>query len=171
MTRHLPSADAVPVDTLRLDDFETGLLAVLRHFLTAYAHPDSQSWQAAFQIAAERWGQARGPQVAMGLLSVLQTLRGARRGPFDFANPLCRTCRTWATGSEVAFLAMIQAMRRDRTDLARPAVLRLTEGTMDPGLIRAALAFAARHPAGPDAQTFTPAETSAPAPRHLRLVH
>ena len=48
MTRHLPSADAVPVDTLRLDDFETGLLAVLRHVLTAYAHPDSQSWQAAF---------------------------------------------------------------------------------------------------------------------------
>ena len=138
MHDHLPSADAVPVETLGLDDFETGLLAVLRHFLTAFAHPESQAWQTAFRVAGERWGEARGPQIAMGLLQVLHSMRGARRASFAFANPLCVTCRTQATGTEAAFLHMLQAMRRDRTDLARNAVLILTEGTMDAGLIQSA---------------------------------
>lgn len=181
MIDHLPSADAVPVETLGLDDFETGLLAVLRHFLTAYARPESQAWQSAFQIAAERWGQARGPQIAMSLLPVLQALRGARRGDFAFANPLCLICRDHATGTEAAFMGMIQAMRRDRTAQARAAVLILAEGIMDPGLIQAALAFAARFPADeapapqPEAGAAirSEAQPEAPRPTHrqLRLVH
>ncbi|WP_333815136.1 hypothetical protein [Tabrizicola sp.] len=172
MYDHLPSADAVPVETLGLDEFETGLLAVLRHFLTAYARPETQDWQMAFRVAGERWGEARGPQIAMGLLSVLQSLRGARRGDFGFANPLCTTCRAYATGTEVAFLQMLQAMRRDRTDLAREAVLTISEGTMEPGLIQAALAFASRHPAEVDAFAFAGDDPfPRPKQRHLRLVH
>jgi hypothetical protein len=174
MFDHLPSPDAVPVETLGLDTFETGLLAVLRHFLTAYARPESHAWQHAFTVAGERWGLTKGPQIAMGLLPVLQSLRGARRGAFDFANPLCEICRTYVTGTESAFLQMVQAMRRDQTEMARGAVLILTEGTMDAGLIQAALAFAARHPA--EARETTRA-TEEPDPwqtsqhRHLRLVH
>jgi hypothetical protein len=174
MLDHMPSADAVPVETLELDPFETGLLAVLRHFLTAFAHPESQAWQTAFALACERWGTARGPQIAMGVLPVLQSLRGARRGAFDFANPLCVTCRDYVTGTEAAFMQMLQAMRRDRTDLARGAVLILTEGTMDPGLIQAALAFAARHPAETREMPYGDVEPDAwhtPKHRHLRLVH
>ncbi len=174
MYDHLPSTDAVPVETLGLDDFETGLLAVLRHFLTAFAHPESHAWQTAFRVAGERWGEARGPQIAMGLLQVLHSMRGARRSSFEFANPLCVTCRTQATGTEAAFLHMLQAMRRDRTDLARNAVLILTEGTMDAGLIQSALAFAARHPAlsGTIPLLADEAEPDWSAPRHhLRLVH
>lgn len=173
MIDHLPSPDAIPVGTLGLDAFETGVLAVLRHILTAYARPETQAWQTAFQLAAERWGEARGPKIAMGILPVLQALRGARRGDFDFANPLCVTCRAHVTGTEAAFLMMLQAMRRDRADRARPAVLTLTEGTMDPGLIQAALAFAARFPAEPE-DRLSDAETEAwtpPQRRHLRLVH
>lgn len=172
MYDHLPSADAVPVETLGLDEFETGLLAVLRHFLTAFARPETQGWQTAFAVSAQRWGEAKGPQIAMGLLSMLQSLRGSRRGDFDFANPLCTTCRAYATGTEADFLRMVQAMRRGRTDLARKAVLALSEGTMEPGLIQAALAFAARHPTEADA--FGIAEDSPnprPKQRHLRLVH
>jgi len=172
MFDHLPSADAIPVETLGLDDFETGLLSVLRHFLTAYARPETQAWQFAFSVAAERWGSARGPQIAMGLLPVLQSLRGARRGPFDFANPLCETCRTYVTGTEAAFMTMLQAMRRDRSDQARPAVLALTEGTMDPGLIQAALAFSARHPAeDPSVPVWDDERPARSERRHLRLVH
>lgn len=174
MYDHLPSPDAVSVETLGLDPFETGLLAVLRHFLTAYARPETQAWQTAFTLAAERWGAARGPQIAMGLLPLLQSLRGARRGAFDFANPLCVTCREYATGTEAAFMQMLQAMRRDRTDLARGAMLILTEGTLDAGLIQAALAFAARHPAETRKMPFGFEDADPwqnPQHRHLRLVH
>lgn len=172
MLDHIPSSDAVPLETLALDPFESGLLAVLRHFLTAYARPELQGWQTAFQLASERWGDARGPQIAMGLLPVLQALRRARRGDFDFANPLCVTCRAYVTGTEAAFLTMLHTMRRDRADQARPAVLSLTEGTMDPGLIQAALAFAARHPAAPStADPQTDAGLQWPQQPHLRLIH
>lgn len=172
MHDHLPSADAVPVGTLGLDEFETGLLAVMRHFLTTFAQPETQGWQAAFMIAGQRWGEARGPQIAMGLLSVLQSLRGARRGDFGFANPLCPECRAHATGTEAAFLRMLQAMRRDRADLAREAVLVVSEGTMAPGLIQAALAFAARHPVETDEPGFgEDVPELRRGQRHLRLVH
>jgi hypothetical protein len=171
----MPDPDAIPLETLGLDAFETGLLAVLRHLLTAYSRPESQAWQTAFEIAAQRWGLARGPQVAMGLLPVLQALRSARRADFEFANPLCRTCRHFATDTEAAFLRMVQAMRHDRPDLARPAVLELAEGRMDPVLIQAGLAFAARFPAEPGTCLPLPADNDRPDPRHdrrhLRLVH
>jgi hypothetical protein len=173
MPDHMPSPDAVLVETLGLDAFETGLLPVLRHFLTAFARPESQAWQTAFAVAAQRWDATRGPQIAMGLLPVLQALRSARRKDFLFANPLCIECRTKVTGTEAAFLRMLQAMRRDRADLARAAVMDLAEGRMDPGLIQAGLAFAARHPAQdtplPEAELR---QTHVPAVRgHLRLVH
>lgn len=178
---HRPSEDAVPVDSLGLDGFETGLLAVLRQFLTAYTRPETQAWQTAFALSAERWGAARGPQVAQGLLAVLQAMRQARRAEFRFANPLCPDCRLLATGEEAAFALMLHAMRRDRTDLARGAVMDLTEGTMDPRLIQSALAFAARFPAEAAAPLagaglagaglMERAPKTGPAPRHLRLVH
>lgn len=184
MHDHLPTPDAIPVASLGLDDFETGLLAVMRHFLTAFARPESQAWQSAYAGAAERWGAARGPQVAHGLLAVIQTVRQVRREDFHYANPMCQSCREQATAEEAAFCLMIHAMRRDRADLARGAVLDLTGGRMDPMLIQVALAFAARFPAAAGASSASvpdaapaPARVSPairidrPAGRHLRLVH
>ena len=91
------------------------------------------------------------------------------------------------TGEAAACCRMVQAMRRDRADLARGAVLDLTEGTMDPVLIQSALAFAARFPAlptapaapqpthGAQAADRTPGRAAdratRPSARHLRLVH
>lgn len=187
---HSPSADAFPLVELGLDPFETDLLAILRHFFAAFTRPDSQAWQTAFAMAGERWGEALGPQIAAGGLGLLQSLRKARQREFTFANPLCRGCREMVTGDEAHLMRMVQALRRDRTDLARPEVQALTEGTMDPVLIRSGLAFAARHPAdqadfGNDLPKLAaqqlrlaeplPAPThDNPAPRragHLRLVH
>ena len=147
MSDHIASADAVPLETLGLDHFEIGLLAVTRHFMTAFARPESQAWQNAYAIAAERWGQARGPQIAHGLLAVIQALRQARAEDFHYANPLCISCREQATPEEAAFCLMLHAMRRDRADLARAPVLEVTGGRMDPMLIQIALSFAARFPA------------------------
>ena len=170
---HKPSDDAMPLAMLGLDSFESGLLAVLRHFLIAFSQPESQAWQTAFAIATERWGEAKGPQIAAAGLGLLQGVRRARAAEFLFANPMCLGCRQMVTGDETALMQMVQAMRRDRADLARPAVLRLTGGTMDPALIRAALAFAARHPAPTDAPPLAPLPEVAPWPQrgHLRLVH
>ncbi|WP_198672292.1 hypothetical protein [Pseudogemmobacter bohemicus] len=194
MPDHLASADAMPLATLGLDAFETGLLAVTRHFMTAFARPESQAWQGAYSIAAERWGQARGPQIAHGLLAVIQALRQAREADFHYANPLCISCRDQVTPEEAAFCLMLHAMRRDRADLARGPVLEVTGGRMDPMLIQVALSFAARFPAA-DAEKTAAAKAAAraeslasipasaasqrpsqqpthrPAARHLRLVH
>lgn len=177
MSAHDPhiSADALPIDALGLDEFETGLLAVLRHFLTSFSTPESQAWQSAYGIATQRWGMARGPQIAQGLLTVIHAMRQAREADFHFANPLCLSCRALATSEEAAFCTMLQAMRRDRADLARAAVLELAEGVMEPALIQAALAFAARFPAetpATDAAQRTPhANAAMRRGAQLRLVH
>jgi hypothetical protein len=166
---HRPSEDAVPVEALGLDGFETGLLSILRHFLTAFARPDTQAWQTAFAISCERWDAVKGPQVALALLSVIHALRQARLAAFRYADPLCPTCRTMATGDEVAMMLMLQAMRRDDTHTARGAVRVLAEGVMDPVLIQSALAFAARWPAEAADGVVHPVADA--RPRHLRLVH
>ncbi len=174
-TAHMPSDDAIPVDSLGIDAFEIGLLSILRHFMTAFARPESQAWQSAFSIAAERWGGTRGPKIAQGLLAVIQVLRQARRTDFHYANPLCLQCREMATGEEAALCLMLHAMRRDRPDLARGAVMDLTDGVMDASLIQSALAFCARFPAEPE-PVHAPARRAEPVlprptGRHLRLVH
>ncbi|NPD15715.1 hypothetical protein HOY34_10925 [Xinfangfangia sp. D13-10-4-6] len=187
MSDHIASADAVALSTLGLDVFETGLLAVTRHFMTAFARPESQAWQNAYAIAAERWGQARGPQIAHGLLAVIQALRQARQEDFHYANPLCISCREQATPEEAAFCLMLHAMRRDRADLARTPVLEVTGGRMDPMLIQVALSFCARFPAAEERHDIAPGcqsgrqddlpqrpslrPTHRPGGRHLRLVH
>lgn len=159
---HKPTFDAVPIASLGLDDVETGMLAVLRHFLSALAGTAPQGWVTAMEVAAERWGLADGPRIAHGLVEVLQAVRRARRAAFSFANPLCLTCRTFATADEAALMAMLHWMRRDRTGPARDAVAQVAEGRHDAGLIRAGLALAGRHPAGHE----TPARQAG-----LRLVH
>lgn len=171
---HLPSDDAVPLASLGLDGFETGVLAVVRHFLNSFTRPETQGWRSAYAIAVERWGEAKGLPVAQGALGLLDAVRQARRASFRFANPLCVTCRGLVTGEEAALMEMLHAMRRDRADLARPAAARLGEGRLDPALLVVALAFAARHPAAPgDAVAFAAGpDQQVPAGRgHLRLVH
>lgn len=51
---HLPSDDAVPLASLGLDGFETGVLAVVRHFLNSFTRPETQGWRSAYAIAVER---------------------------------------------------------------------------------------------------------------------
>ncbi len=155
---HLPGADAVPVASLGLDVFETGLLAVMRHFMQSFAQPQGQGWQHALAIAAERWGPEEGPCAAFALLRVVQEMRRARVAEFGFANPLCPACRDHATPEEAALVMMLHHMRRNRTGPARLRLAEVTGGLADARLVEAGLMLAARFPA----QTPRPA---------LRLVH
>ncbi len=148
------------------DEFERGLLIVLRHLMTSYARPESQAWELAFGIAVERWGVADGPRIAQGVLAVVQALRRCRTARFRHADPLDAEARLRLTPDEENFIHMLHAMRRDRTAEARQRVALLTGGQMDPAMIRSALSLAARFPA----VDCGPARPVAPA-SGLRLVH
>ncbi|MEH7829091.1 hypothetical protein [Gemmobacter denitrificans] len=141
---------ARPLASLGLDATEVGALAVLRHFMTSFAQPESQAWTHAFDIACERWGIAEGPRLAQGLLAVLRAVMACRQTGLTFSNPLCQECRLRVTADEAAMMTMLHHMRRDATVDARLALADLTFGRMDARLIQAALALAARFPAERD---------------------
>lgn len=139
---HPPLHGTLGIETLGLDDTETGLIAVARHLLRTLADPASQAWHPAFGIATERWGQTEGPRIAMAVYALLSALIKARRAPFRHCDPLSPEDRRRATPEEAALIRMIRAMRSDLTDAARRQVATLTGGRMDPGLIGAGLALA-----------------------------
>ncbi|MEP4039159.1 hypothetical protein [Pseudophaeobacter sp.] len=147
-SRPAEKADRMPLAFCDLDEFEEGLLPVLRHFLQSLAQPESQSWQFAFRVAAERWGESLGLPVAQSLFKLVQFTTKARRVGFDSIDPLSLEDREYVTRDEQAFLQMLHHMRRDETPRAREAVANVTGCTMDPDVIRAGLSFADRFPAG-----------------------
>lgn len=130
------------------DDFEAGLLPVLRQFLLSYETPESQAWQRAYMVAAERWGEAIGLPAAQALMKLLRAVLDSRDGQFSFTDPFDLDLRGTVTLDEAALLRMLHHMRRDQTAGAREAVADVTGGQMDPHVIRAGLAFAHRFSAG-----------------------
>jgi len=140
----MPRPDALAVQDLQLDDTAKGLLSLTRHFMTSFAEPASQAWQMAFATAQERWGEIEGPQMAMTCLAMLQSVRRIRAATFHYSNPLCLSCRDYLTPDEADMMALLQAMRRDRTAASRDYLARLTGGRMDPAVITHALALAKR---------------------------
>jgi hypothetical protein len=156
--------DRLPLVFCDLDDFEQGLLPVLRHFIISLAHPERQTWQFAYQIAAQRWGETLGLPVAQALLALVQQTRQARHHRFECLDPLDLEDRSHISRDEQALLQMLHHMRRDETPRARAALANLTGGTMDPNVIRAGLSFAARFSAGNMAAKDRPSRPS------LRLV-
>ena len=157
-------APVLPLSQCRFDAFEAGLLPVLRHFLTSFASPELQTWQFAYTTAAERWGDSLGLAAAQALLRVVRALLSARPGGLTFQDPLCLDARDSVTEDERLVLEMLHHMRRDDTPPARDTVEVLTDGRMDPDVIRAGLSFARRFPAGPAGHR------TADSPPSLRVV-
>jgi hypothetical protein len=137
--------DDLPVAALGLDDFETGVLSILRHLCASFVEPGGHAWRRALAVAAERWQPGEGCLILRDLLPVLDVLAGARRETFRTMDPLSLTCRALATPDEAALMRLLAAMRRDLTAAARIEVGRLAGGRMEPDLIVAALTFASRH--------------------------
>lgn len=144
------------------DAFETGLLPVMRQFLLSYETPESQAWQRAYMVAAERWGEAIGLPAAHALMKLLRAVLDCRDRQFASIDPFDLRLRGTMTPDEAALLQMLHHMRRDQTPEARVAVADVTGGHMDPHVIRAGLAFAHRFPAGQAA--------ARPEPPRLRVV-
>jgi len=147
-TRIEPDLAQMPLGAQGFDPFEERLLAVLRHLLTAAALPQSQAWHRAFVIAAENWGEQQGLAVAHALWPVVREVLALRGGAFAFNDPLDLDSREVLSPDELLLLAMLHHMRRDQTGEGRDAVEALTQGQMDPDLIRAGLSFADRFPCG-----------------------
>ncbi|WP_261399813.1 hypothetical protein [Leisingera daeponensis] len=141
-----PAGTAEPFAALGLDDFEAGLLPLLRHFLAGLRRPGGQGWQHAFHTAAERWGETYGLAVAYALFKIIRALEDVRPERLNSHDALCLETRECLTADEQALLQMIHYMRRDQTPAARQAVADAALGRMDPQVIRAGLAFARRFP-------------------------
>ncbi|ATG44629.1 hypothetical protein PhaeoP18_02701 [Phaeobacter piscinae] len=156
---------------LGLDAFEVALLPQLRHFNTCLQTPQSQAWQLAYRSASERWGETFGLAVAHALFKVVRCLYDLRGDHYLGHDALTLETRAMVTADEAAFLHMIHHMRRDDTPAARDAVAALTGGWMDPHVIRAALSFADRFPAGKAQSAEIPqANAKVDQPPRLRVV-
>ena len=103
-----------------LDSFEEGLLPVLRHFLQCLAQPERQSWQFAYKIAVERWGESQGLPIAHALFKLVQFTLKARRVGFDTIDPLELDDRAFVTRDEQAFLLIASLLARSEQKI-KPA--------------------------------------------------
>ncbi len=144
----LGRSDRLPLNLCDLDDFEEGLLPILRHFFRTLAEPERQTWQFAYSIAAERWGEASGLPISQAMFKLVQCTAKARGIEFEAIDPLALHERDLVSQDERALLQMLHHMRRDETSRAPAAVANVTGGTMDAEVIRAGLSFAARFPIG-----------------------
>ncbi len=142
---HLAQA---PLVAYGFDAFEETLLPILRHLLTEAVAPGHAGWHRAFVIAGENWGEQQGLVVAYALWPVVRELISLRGVSFAFNDPLDIDLRGFVTTDESQLLAMLHHMRRDETAAARDAVEEVTQGRMEPELIRAGLSFADRCPSG-----------------------
>ncbi|WP_299423328.1 hypothetical protein [uncultured Shimia sp.] len=147
-TQQTPHRCHEVLETLGCDDFEIGLLPVLRHLCVSAQSADPKSWSRAFDIAVERYGEAIGLPAAHGLHKIVLSVFACRAGGLEVKDPLDTEARKDITDDEVQMLSMVHHMRRDNSAAARSAVAFVTRGRMDPVLIRAGLTFANRFPAG-----------------------
>ena len=143
LTMHATGEGGTDVSDLEIDEFERGLLAVSRYFFFCRAEPERQSWHVAFAVAVERWGPDIGLPVAFAMSTLVRALMDARA---DYASldPFAPEGRDRVSDDEALRLRMLHHMRREQTPDARDAVEALTQGCMDPHVIRAGLSLAAR---------------------------
>lgn len=136
------------LETVGCDDFEIGLLPVLRHLCVSTESADPKSWARAFDIAVERFGETIGLPATHGLNKIVLALFACHAGGPEVKDPLCPKAKRDITDDEVQLLSMIHHMRRDNSAAARSAVAFVARGRLDPLLIRTGLTFANRFPAG-----------------------
>lgn len=117
-----------PIDALGYTQHETSVLAILRHYCATFAAPERQSWIAAISVALADFGSARGPDVAVAALGVMQAIRRTRRSSFLFNCADCSVCSQSVTGHERLLMSAIRAVTRDRRDAALAHATLLCEG-------------------------------------------
>ncbi|MEM9576932.1 MAG: hypothetical protein AAF999_07945 [Pseudomonadota bacterium] len=143
-----PHPNLLRVNQLPCDAFERALLPVLRHHLNDYADPRLASGHRAFVVAVERWGEPIGLSVAFHLQKLVRAILQCRPEGLEFHDPLCLDSKEAVTDDERLLIDMLHHMRRDQTARARDRVYQITDGRMDPDVIRTGLQFAQRFACG-----------------------
>ncbi|MEM8569867.1 MAG: hypothetical protein AAGG56_03065 [Pseudomonadota bacterium] len=103
-------------------------LTIARHYFRSFCAPESEAWIRAIEEAETRFGPVEGPCVASRVLSVLKTIRRARRSTFLFNNPCCIRCAAVATEHERRLVSSLASIRRGNMGRARMEVIMLCEG-------------------------------------------
>lgn len=128
MAAHRDLASTYDLAEVGLDDFETGLLKVLRHFCVSFAEPQSQGWIAGYGTATDLWGISAGPKAAQAVFLVLDAMQRRRVSVFQYNNPACVVCSKRMTGNERHMMQMLHNMRVGKIAKARIDAMLLVEG-------------------------------------------
>ena len=153
--QHGRRAGDIPVNAIGLDEFEIGLLATMRYFITSFAAPETQGWVLAYRTAAERWGISDGAKAAYAMFDIVDAMRRARTTMFHFSDPHCPTCRETVTPNERHLMCMIHAIRRGRVGEAQTEAMLLTEGADNANMMRATWTLAGLFPANKNSAART----------------
>ena len=100
------------ISQLGMDEFERGVLAVLRRFLTTHSDPGTQCWDQAYLIAVEKWGESVGLEAAHALSQYANAVLRFRAGTFEFHDPLDPDMRDFVTEDEALLIAVLHYMCR-----------------------------------------------------------
>ena len=128
-------ADVMP-RAEQLDTVNKARLPVLRHFLNAFLAPETLGWRVGLATATGTWGEARGLAIANAIQAFVAAVLKCRPVPVCYQDPLDLHARKLLSADEIDLLALISAMRRDRTDQARTLVERLTGGQVRAAVVR-----------------------------------
>ncbi|MEM1429748.1 MAG: hypothetical protein AAGG09_09840 [Pseudomonadota bacterium] len=118
-----------PVAELKYSPAERAVLAVARAYFNSFACPATQGWIGGISEALHAFGEERGPEVAVAVLSVVQCMRRARSSVFRFNSPDCPRCALFVTGHEQMLMAAARAAARGRLDAAGAHATLLCEGS------------------------------------------
>jgi len=117
-----------PIAALGYTSVEMSVLAITRHYFASFAAPERQGWIAAIAAALSSFGDDRGPDVAVAVLSVIQSMRRTRRSVFCFNAADCVGCSRFVTGHERLLMSTMRAVLRGRTEAAQAYATLLCEG-------------------------------------------
>ena len=126
-----------PIAALGYGADELSVLAIARHYCASFAMPERQSWIAAISVALSDFGDDRGPETAVAVLGVLQSIRRIRRSHFRFNAADCAVCSTRITGHERLLMTALRAVRRDQGEAALAHAMLLCEGNDARPVVRA----------------------------------
>ncbi|MEM9047105.1 MAG: hypothetical protein AAGC92_00170 [Pseudomonadota bacterium] len=126
-----------PIAAFAYSDREKAVLAIARYYFTSFAAPEQQGWIAGISTALSRFGDVRGPEIAVAVLAAVQTMRRARLSTFRFNAPDCPVCATYVTPHEQTLMSALRAIARYRYEAAQGHAALLCESNESRPLLNA----------------------------------
>ena len=120
--------DAILVASAGFDADERAVLNVMRYFFQSFTRSSTQGWMGAFRHALDVFPPEHAANVALAVLSVVQSMRMSRREVFRFSNPDCPGCRKILCDDERQLIGIVVAMRRGQRSRAHAHALLICEG-------------------------------------------